>query len=105
MAFPWKSIQNTVYISPPKTSSQHPGTTMTREDHCDFCLKSKLTGVCRQQEVQTRQLHMATYRNVTQMKGMFDIGLQRTVCPRRGLRYVRKGETPIDLICFITYVS
>lgn len=65
VAFPWKSIENTVYISPPKTASQHPGTTMTREDHCDFCLKSKLTGVCRQQEVQTRQLHMATYRNVT----------------------------------------
>lgn len=104
MAFPWKSIENTVYISPPKTTSLHPGA-MTREDHCDFCLKSKLTEVCRQQEVQTRQLHMATYRGVTQMKGMFDVGLQRTVCPGRVLRDVRKGETHTDLICFITYVS
>lgn len=104
MTFPWKSIENTVYISSPKTTSLHPVTTTTREDHCDFCLKSKLTGVCRQQ-VQTRQLHMATHRGVTQVKGMFDVVLQRTVCPGRGLRYVRKGETHTDLICFITYVS
>lgn len=48
---------------------------------------------------------MAIYGGGTQVKGMFDIGLQRTVCPGRGLRYVRKGEIHIDLIYCITFVS
>ena len=74
MAFPWKSIENTVYASP-QTPSPPPGTTTTREDHCDFCLKSKQTGGCRPHEVQAGQLHMAIHGGGTQVKGMFDVGL------------------------------
>lgn len=39
----------------------------------------------------------------TQVKGMFDVGLQRTVCPGRGLRYIREEENHIVSICSVVH--
>lgn len=49
------------------------------------------------------ELHDGGRQGVTQVKRMLNVGLQGTVFPGRGLRYIREEENHIVSICSVVY--